>query len=476
MSVLIEKTFPTLGSGKGGGRPARFDVMKATTIVDNLLFEAPPNVEPFLAQLSGALRRLHKQYPDPAQFADAVEQDPYLSSYVRIWPSDIKASPSYSLGSKRVQLIYRPDVRDMLKPLRHELVHRQQHKRSGYRQLYTQGMRDKQKKANLYFKGGSASAEDSSAAYAAQVDARRAYVNEPVEVQAYAVDAAHSLAGVEPETARRRMRTGNLWPTGLFYGRNRDNTERGRKRHFKNLYQAYQQQVAKTEAAGRIIADRLLEADEPWHAGWQPSREILAWFRSFVGMMREGSTWASPGSGHVYRISHANKTFTLVAGDPHDPRHWHDKNKRSLEALGYTVLDGPDTPGQQAFAEAQDPDDPDQYLKYTKLESLLRGRGFKQDPKDPRNFELRERGNYVLVRVPEHGEIQGYELERRPRVGVFNRQPENVWVRIQHQGSTVVDQHMSEDSAYYLLHTFIFWTASGKKPPLPSARRCNDQN
>lgn len=131
-----------------------------------------------------------------------------------------------------------------------------------------------------------------------------------------------------------------------------------------------------------------------------------------------------------------------------------------------------------AVAESSDPDAPDHYTKYTKLESLLRGRGFQQEQDDPdaervggagdaRNWWLRERGNEVLVRVPQSGEIQGYEVDRRAQA--HSRQPKNVWVQIRHGDDFIIDQSFTEDEAYYLLHTFIFWTVSGKRPPLPSA-------
>lgn len=69
--------------------------------------------------------------------------------------------------------------------------------------------------------------------------------------------------------------------------------------------------------------------------------------------MREGAVWGVPGTGQIYKISHANKTFTLIDGEPNDPKHWHDMNKVTLAKLGYRVLDRPELPGyEQAFAEA----------------------------------------------------------------------------------------------------------------------------
>lgn len=84
---------------------------------------------------------------------------------------------------------------------------------------------------------------------------------------------------------------------------------------------------------------KLLFEDEPWSPNWKPTPDILAWFRNFLRIMNEGSIWTAPGSQHIYKISHKNKTLTLTHGDPNDPKHWHDKNKKTLAELGYTVLD-----------------------------------------------------------------------------------------------------------------------------------------
>ena len=103
-----------------------------------------------------------------------------------------------------------------------------------------------------------------------------------------------------------------------------------------------------------VAFPKILMEDEPWSEAWEPTPEILAWFKNFMSKMAEGSTWAAPGSQHIYKISHATKMVTLMHGDPHDPKHWHDKNKKSLAALGYTVLDGPKSSGSgNEFALAE---------------------------------------------------------------------------------------------------------------------------
>lgn len=96
---------------------------------------------------------------------------------------------------------------------------------------------------------------------------------------------------------------------------------------------------------------KLLMEDDPWSPDWQPTPEILAWFRAFLNRTRPG-VWAVPGTGQIYNVNPQTKTMTLIQGDPNDDKHWHAKNKVTMAALGWTVLDGPgDHPGQMSFAE-----------------------------------------------------------------------------------------------------------------------------
>lgn len=101
------------------------------------------------------------------------------------------------------------------------------------------------------------------------------------------------------------------------------------------------------------LVNRLLENqnDPDWTPDWQPSPEILAWFRNFLNRTGPG-VWVSPGSGQIYNLNPQTKTATLIKGSPHDPLHWHDKNKVTMRRLGWTVLDGPnDHPEQMSFGE-----------------------------------------------------------------------------------------------------------------------------
>ena len=77
--------------------------------------------------------------------------------------------------------------------------------------------------------------------------------------------------------------------------------------------------------------------DPPWSPNWQPSPYMLAWFSNLLRVMKDGALWGVPGSEQMYRIDKKNKTLILIEGDPHDELHWHDKNIKTLAALGWKV-------------------------------------------------------------------------------------------------------------------------------------------
>ena len=77
--------------------------------------------------------------------------------------------------------------------------------------------------------------------------------------------------------------------------------------------------------------------DPPWSPTWQPGPFVLAWFRNLLRVMKDGALWGMPGTQQMYRIDQKNKTLILIAGDPHDELHWHDKNTKTLAALGWKV-------------------------------------------------------------------------------------------------------------------------------------------
>lgn len=98
--------------------------------------------------------------------------------------------------------------------------------------------------------------------------------------------------------------------------------------------------------------------DPPWSENWRPNHQILAWFRQFLNdalAHPERDKWVSPGAGLVYQYDLEQRIFYLIAGNPHDPKHWHDKNKVVLGMLGYNVVDTPppaDADQHQTLAEA----------------------------------------------------------------------------------------------------------------------------
>ena len=101
------------------------------------------------------------------------------------------------------------------------------------------------------------------------------------------------------------------------------------------------------------VVDILLEVeDTEWSPVWEPSPEILEWFRRFLSRTRPG-VWVSPGSGQIYNLNPETKTAILIHGSPYDLKHWHLKNKKVMSMLGWTVLDSPgDKPDQMSFAES----------------------------------------------------------------------------------------------------------------------------
>lgn len=94
-------------------------------------------------------------------------------------------------------------------------------------------------------------------------------------------------------------------------------------------------EVIKPMAEG--LASWLLEDDE-WSPNWQPDANILAWFKKTLSMFkRDGQTWVVPGSGHAYVLFPSHKVMMLIDGDPNDPKNWHNKTTRAVQALGWTM-------------------------------------------------------------------------------------------------------------------------------------------
>lgn len=157
--------------------------------------------------------------------------------------------------------------------------------------------------------------------------------------------------------------------------------------------------------------------DPPWSENWQPSPEILAWFRRFLSQGKDG-VWVSPTSGHMYQINHGTKTIILIRGKPNDPRHWHDKNKRVFKLLGWQVYDeadpDPDNPDHMSFAEST-------------VASLLEDTGSPFDRRKVklqyRPFSLNNVWQWFWVLLPEDGNaaLDTGQAENRAKAGTAAR-------------------------------------------------------
>lgn len=59
----------------------------------------------------------------------------------------------------------------------------------------------------------------------------------------------------------------------------------------------------------------------------------VAWTRNLFATIKDGGTWMVPRSMTMVRISHTDKTATLVVGFAPDP-----SLRRVIEAMGWTVV------------------------------------------------------------------------------------------------------------------------------------------
>lgn len=147
------------------------------------------------------------------------------------------------------------------------------------------------------------------------------------------------------------------------------------------------------------LANWLLE-DGEWTPGWQPDQNILAWFKRALSAFRDGQTWVLPGSGHAYLVYPSQKVLVLLAGDPNDPKHWHDKTTRSIEALGWTMANW----GREPEAP-EDDSDPDQM-------SFAEGITGKQNKFNPKGLRRDHRGR-LLDKWGREMEVDWNEFDKR---------------------------------------------------------------
>jgi hypothetical protein len=68
---------------------------------------------------------------------------------------------------------------------------------------------------------------------------------------------------------------------------------------------------------------------------YKPTAEDLLWASKLLVGLREGGRWGWPDIGCTFRISHADRTLTLIDGEP--PEGAMEKTAAVFEELGYEV-------------------------------------------------------------------------------------------------------------------------------------------
>ena len=118
-----------------------------------------------------------------------------------------------------------------------------------------------------------------------------------------------------------------------------------------------------------------------------------------------------------------------------------------------------------------DPDDPDastSAAKYGKLEMLLKANGYESHHDGARlYYEKGKRGKrYVRVTFDSEYSYNPVEVRfaGRKSMEVPVMSNNKVWLYLTNGKEVILDQWLLEDAAYYLLHTFMYWTKSGKRP------------
>lgn len=124
------------------------------------------------------------------------------------------------------------------------------------------------------------------------------------------------------------------------------------------------------------------EAFNPPYLGlveaFQPNPAQIQWARQLLAHLREGAAWAVPATGQIYKVSHQDKTLTLMTGDPDDEQGWHQMNKALFAKVGYQVLDAPPpppNPDEMAFSEGMDNAPVTSALERSKVEKTKLGGG-----------------------------------------------------------------------------------------------------
>lgn len=70
-----------------------------------------------------------------------------------------------------------------------------------------------------------------------------------------------------------------------------------------------------------------------------PNYQQIEFFEMLIAKVSDGAEWKVPSTGQVYRISHKDKTFTLIRNTQNDKDDWHSKNKIILGKIGWSMID-----------------------------------------------------------------------------------------------------------------------------------------
>ena len=119
-------------------------------------------------------------------------------------------------------------------------------------------------------------------------------------------------------------------------------------RAFKRTHYSGDERFQKEAMDDQTVIGLLLEAEED-----EPLNDfILRWYKRLLQSKPNDSYWRTGSSGHLYHVDHYNHVVTLVHGERNDPLGWHQKSKRYLAALGYTMHDEPPLEREMSFAES----------------------------------------------------------------------------------------------------------------------------
>lgn len=70
-----------------------------------------------------------------------------------------------------------------------------------------------------------------------------------------------------------------------------------------------------------------------------PNEGQIQFFRDMIAAAREGMEWRVPSTGQIYKVSKADKTFTLIRDTDNEHGDWHGNNRVILEKLGWRMVD-----------------------------------------------------------------------------------------------------------------------------------------